>query len=189
MMLGRILECATQAEDRQRTRERFLGGAEALADDVAKFMVDDVILGRDDLRESLHALSFRHGGLDEEDRRTRCEYMRPLDVQRRFPGPTEHVAVGRIERRHLTGGLDDRQAWRIRQAELLIEALESVLSRRRAEAIDDDDRLTAAVDPGRVQRRQVVRLRELGGLIAMNPEVRQTIGCGWRERQVRDGAA
>ena len=121
--------------------------------------------------------------------------MRPLHVERRLLRPADHVGVGRIERRDVTGGMDDRQLrigadHRIsrdaragrRVRERLIEHVQVVHDRRRPERVHDRDRLTRAVNPDTVQRRKVVRPLELARRVAMDPDHGNTARGGHRSR-------
>src|SRR4029079_14382809 len=67
----------------------------------------------------------------------------------------------------------------------LVEAVQVAADRRRAEAVDDRDRLPGARDPGRVERGQVVGRLHLRGRVAVDPERREA--TRGRERGV-DGA-
>src|SRR5258708_32936564 len=104
---------------------------------------DDVLLCGDDLREPAGALVLRDRGLDQYYPRRRSHDVRPLDVQGGLRGPAEPVAR-RMERRYRASRMNDQQRGRGRKVELAIEDPEVMGDRRRAEAVDDDDRLPLA---------------------------------------------
>ena len=171
---------AAQRLDRGGVGEGLLGGAEALADHVAEVVPEHVLLGRDDLREAVHALGFRHRGLDQQDAGARRDRVRVLHVQRGLARPADHVGVARVVGGHLARGLDHPERRRRGQAEGPVEHAQVVLDRRRAEGVDDDDRGSLAGHAAGVHRGQVVSLPDLGRLVARDLVGFLTVSSGRR---------
>ena len=175
-LVGRRLERVTQVLERLRAAERLLGRAEALRDHVGQVVVDDVLLGVHHLREALHAERLGGWRVDEQDVRPGRHRMRRLDVERDLERPRRLVLLAgavalrrrrlrrrralqrqQAERRHAGRAGHALLAAHRRQAERLVEDVQVVRHRVAAVGVDDRDRLAAAVEPGRVQRADVVR--------------------------------
>ena len=157
---------AAQRLDRGGVGKGLLGGAEALADHVAEVVREHVLLGRDDLREAVHALGFRHRGLHQHDAGARRDRVRVLHVQRGLARPADHVGVAWVVGGRVARGVDHPERRRRGQAEGLVEHAQVVLDRRRAERVDDDDRGALAGHAAGVYRGQAVSLLDLGRLEA-----------------------
>ena len=84
-------------------RERFLGGSEALADDVREVVVDDVLLGVHHQRQALHAEGLCGGDRDEQDARAGGERVDALDIERDFERPRGLVLLAGAIARLLHG--------------------------------------------------------------------------------------
>ena len=71
----------------QAVVEGALARGEALADDVGHVMVDDVLLGIQELLETLDPEGLGGGAGDQHDVRERRRCVRPLDIERDFEVP------------------------------------------------------------------------------------------------------
>ena len=107
----------------------------------------------------------------ERDVGARRDRMRPFDVERGLGRPAL-IGGRRTAAREVHPEIRPRQ---IRQSVDLGEGLRVGGNGRRADGIDDDHRLTRAVEPGRVQRREPVGGLQLARLVAAG---RQSAGCG-----------
>ena len=177
--LGQLVSAA-QPLDRGAAGEGLLGGAEALADHVAEVVLEHVLLGRDDLREAVHALGLRHRGLDQQDAGARCDRVRVLHVQRGLPRPADHVGVARVVGGYPARGVDHGELRRCGQAEGPVEHAQVVPDRRRAERVDDDDRGAPAGHAAGVHRGQAISPPDLGRLVARDLVGFLTVSSGRR---------
>ncbi len=157
-----------------------LGGAEALADHVAQVVVEHVLLGRDDLREAVHALGLRDRRLDQQDVRPRSDRVGPLHVQRGLAGPADHVRAGRVVGGNPSRGADDLELRRGGQAVGPVEDGQVVPDGRGAVGVDDDDGGAAAGHALGVQRGQAVGPPDLGRPVARDVVVLLAVGRGER---------
>ena len=176
---------APQVEERLSVGECLLRRAEALADDVSEVMIDHIVLGLDDLRETGRSLGLRHRRLDQKDVRSGRHRVGVLDVERRLDPPVGLVGITRVERRYRSGWGDDLERRRCRQAVGRIERRQVAPNRRRPVRVDDHDRLTRAGETNVVERVHVVGLLDLRRAVARDPDLHLALLRRRRLREMR----